>query len=353
MNTMNNDKFVILGDTHFGNGNSSLIHHANMRKFYVDLFKYIDDNGITSILQLGDLFDVRKHINTWTLNYFREVFLNPVIQRNLHVYVLLGNHDIYYRESLSVSSVEEVLGHFSNWFTVIKEPKEYTIGGSNFLVVPWVCKENEVAVSKAIAESTADYCAGHFEFNGFEFFQGQFAKAGHNHTEYSKFKTVFSGHYHHRSSRDNIVYTGTPYQLTWNDNGCSRGFYVFQNGHYEFVENIHQLYSAFSLSQYPDGIPEEIITEKYVKITVDTELDSKSRTTLLDRLYSYNPHTIRLIEPRVESAESVSVQHTEKTGIDCLITDYVNNMTTSPNIDRDRLNTIMLNMFIEASANAS
>ena len=89
---------AIVGDLHFGVHNSSLIHHEYMKKFFTDFFLYIDENKIDTVLQLGDMFDVRKFINTWSFRFFRENFLVPVLERDLTVYVLCGNHDIYYKE---------------------------------------------------------------------------------------------------------------------------------------------------------------------------------------------------------------------------------------------------------------
>ena len=57
-------KFVILGDTHFGARNDSRKFHDYFEKFYKNtFFPYLEEHGITEIIQLGDLFDRRKFIN--------------------------------------------------------------------------------------------------------------------------------------------------------------------------------------------------------------------------------------------------------------------------------------------------
>lgn len=344
-------KIAILGDTHFGANGSNPITHDYMKKFYKDFFQYIDDHGIKTILQLGDLFDVRKHINTWSLSFFREVFLKPVIERNLQVYVLLGNHDIYYRESLQVSSVEEIPTPYTDWFVIVKEPADYVIDMESFLLVPWVCKENLSLVQGAIGVSNSVYCAGHFEFNGFELFRGQYAKTHFIHDEYKKFKKVFSGHFHHMSAQDNVLYTGTPYELTWQDADTTKGFFVLENGDLTLVENKHRLYSQFSLSEY-DTIPEDIIREKHVKIKVDVPLEPKAREAMLDNVYSMKPHSVKLIETKTEMVDD-KVVHVASTSISDLITDYVSNVTVAEGIEKEKLSSILMGMFVEASANAS
>lgn len=344
-------KFIILGDTHFGASNSSEILHNYMRKFYNDFFDYIDNTGIKTILQLGDLFDVRKHTNTWSLNFFKEVFLNEVLKRDLKVYVLIGNHDIYYRESLKISFVDEFLSVYPDNFIIVKDPSEHVIEGISMLLVPWVCKENFVAVQGAIERSKSKFCAGHFEFNGFELFKGQLAKTHYSHEGYKKFKKVFSGHYHHMSSKDNVLYTGTPYELTWQDCNTSKGFFVFDGKDVIFAENKHKLYSAFKLSDY-ENIPEDVVREKYVKITVDVALEPKQRDALLEKLHSFKPNDIKLIEFKVNN-ESNKTSYVSTTSISDLIKDYVDNTTVAEGIDKELLTSLMMSMYVEASANAS
>lgn len=346
-------KLVLLGDTHFGAHSSSLIHHEYMRKFYADFFQYVDENKIQYIIQLGDLFDVRKHINTWSLNFFREVFLKPVIERDLHVHVLLGNHDIYFRESVAVSSVEEVLMPYQEWFTIVKEPVDTVINGHSFLMVPWVCKENADQVNEAIKSSKSRYCAGHFEFDGFELFKGQMAKSHYKHNSYEKFKTVFSGHYHAMSSRDNVVYTGTPYELTWQDANTSKGFFTLDDKRkLTFEENPHKLYVTLNLAS-SDEIDNSQVREKILKVKLLGPWEPKQREALLDNLYSLKPHSIKLLDsqPLVEeTAKTEDVVYDAATGVDSLITDYITNIHVNDNIDKSKLNHIMLEILNEATA---
>lgn len=340
-------KLAILGDTHFAAGNANVIQHEYMRKFFLDFFQYVDDNDIKTVLQLGDLFDVRKHINTWALNFFREVFLKPVIERGLKVVVLLGNHDIFYRESLQISSVEEVLYPYPETFTVIKEPTETVLEGLSFLLVPWVCKENLNAVQSVLMHSSSTYCAGHFEFNGFELFRGQLAKTNYDHAEYKKFEKVFSGHYHHMSSKDNIIYTGTPYELTWQDCATTKGFFVIDSNSIDMVENPHTLYSSFALSEYPT-IPESIIRDKHVKIKIDIALEPKKRDALLENVYSMKPHTLKLIEKTIDTTETKEISYNDITSVPEVIKDYVQNISIDQALDKTVLSDVLIQLFVEA-----
>lgn len=345
-------KIVILGDTHFGCHNSSAIHHGYMKKFYDDFFKFIDENNIKHIVQLGDLFDVRKHINTWSLQFFRKNFLEPIIERNLDVWVLVGNHDIYYRESISVSSVEEILLPYDNWFHIVKDTGDYEIAGESFLFVPWVCKENDDDVAKALKASNSDYCAGHFEFDGFELFRGQMAKSHYKHSGYKKFKQVFSGHYHAMSSRDNVVYTGTPYELTWQDSGTVKGFFVLEDGVLTFQENPHKLYVTLTVDS-ETTIEADHVTDKILKVKLAGPWEPKEREALIDNLYSMKPHDIKIVNGHalVENTEEVdSSKYQTYVGVDEMISDYVSNITVNEQLDKDRLKHVLLDILNDATS---
>jgi metallophosphoesterase superfamily enzyme len=59
---------LIIGDMHTGvkaGLQMSLeIYHEYFARFLKDIFKYVDANGVKNIVLLGDVFDVRKHLNS-------------------------------------------------------------------------------------------------------------------------------------------------------------------------------------------------------------------------------------------------------------------------------------------------
>jgi hypothetical protein len=219
--------------------------------------------------------------------------------------------------------------------------------GLSFLLVPWVCKENLNAVQSVLASSTSTYCAGHFEFNGFELFRGQLAKTNYDHAEYKKFEKVFSGHYHHMSSKDNIIYTGTPYELTWQDCATTKGFFVIDSTSIEMIVNPHTLYSSFALSEYAT-IPESIVRDKHVKVKVDIELTPKKRDALLEHIYSMKPHTLKLIEQSIDVSDAKEVSYNDVTSVPDVIKDYVENITVDQSLDKVVLSDVLIQLFVEA-----
>ena len=58
---------------------------------------------------------------------------------------------------------------------------------------------------KVIEQSRADMCMGHLE-TGFEMMRGMKNEHGYSKSIFSKFDSVFSGHFHHKSDDGQIYY---------------------------------------------------------------------------------------------------------------------------------------------------
>jgi DNA repair exonuclease SbcCD nuclease subunit len=334
---------AILGDTHFCARNASEEFHEYFFRFYTDFFDYIDQNNIKTIIQTGDLFDVRTNINTSILKLFREKFVAEIIKRGIVMYVVIGNHDMYYRESLHVNTPSLILKEWKSNFKVIEEPTEEVIDGNKFLLIPWVAKTNVDDIKKAVAKSKADYVVGHFEFNGFEMHKGSLAKTKHDHTEYKKFKRVISGHYHTKSEKDNVLYVGTPYELTWIDADDPKGFWTLQDGQFNFIENNHTIHAYVTYPDCPD------VSKKYVRAYVSGESDRKKIDRWKDALSSWGAYDIKYTEKT--EAQYVSVVNEQKIlGTTEVIEQYIDDSDIE--LDKERLKSMMIGFYRKAIGNA-
>ena len=222
-------KVLLITDQHFGVRNDNLHYVERYRKFYTEIvLPKIDEEGITEVLCLGDTFDRRKGVNFSSLEAAKEMWFRPLQDRGVKMTMLLGNHDIYFKNTLRVNSPELLLGEFNN-IEIIYCPGERLIGGKKMMLVPWICDENREAAWEAIKDTDAKYCMGHFELNGFDPIPGYTMTHGDDPAPFKKFKLVCTGHYHVKSSKSNIRYLGNPCQLYWNDYGLERGFHILNN----------------------------------------------------------------------------------------------------------------------------
>lgn len=297
-------KIAILGDTHFGMRNDSAVFNELARKFYTEVFfPYCLANGIGVVVQLGDLFDRRKYVNFNTLASAKEYFFNPLIDNDMTLYTLIGNHDIFFRNTLKVNSPDLLLGEYNN-IHIITRPNVVTFGDMTFDFIPWICEENEKEVADFVEISKSSWCFGHLELAGFEMDRGNFCHEGMDASIFSKYEQVISGHFHHRSSKGNILYTGVCGQMTWADWNDTKGFHVLdtETRELEFIPNPHEIYVKISYNDdnlFFDEVANgdySAFSGKYIKVVVEKKSNSFLFETLIEALNKANPIDVTIVE---------------------------------------------------------
>ena len=292
-------KVLLITDQHFGVRNDNLHYVERYHKFYTEVvLPKIDEEGITEILNLGDTFDRRKSCNFASLEAAKDMWFRPLQERGIKQTILLGNHDIYYKNTLRVNSPDLLLGEFDN-IEIIYSPGERVIGGKLMMLIPWICEENKQACWEAINDTDAKYCMGHFELNGFDPIPGYTMTHGDDPSPFKKFKMVCSGHYHVKSSKSNIRYLGNPCQLYWNDYGQERGFHILNNNgsltfHTNPFDTFHKIYYNDDLSLSPVDIKR--LEGMYVKVIVEEKKDQVKFDSIVRRLQAADLADLKIIE---------------------------------------------------------
>tara|TARA_B100000287_G_scaffold11408_1_gene11519 strand:+ start:3790 stop:4821 length:1032 start_codon:yes stop_codon:yes gene_type:complete len=293
-------KVLLITDQHFGVRNDNQHYVERYRKFYTEkVLPTIDKEGITEVLCLGDTFDRRKGVNFSSLEAAKEMWFRPLQDRGIKMTMLIGNHDIYFKNTLRVNSPELLLGEFDN-IEIIYCPGERLIGGKKMMLIPWICEENREASWEAINDTDADYCMGHFELNGFDPIPGYTMTHGDDPNAFKKFKMVCTGHFHCKSTKANISYLGNPCQLYWNDYGQDRGFHILNTDTYKlkFYKNP---YNTFTKIYYNDDIALSPVAIKklegqYVKLIVESKLDQVKFDSIVRRLQAADLADLKIIE---------------------------------------------------------
>src|SRR5210317_17066 len=159
-------KIAIITDQHCGARNDSIQFHDYFEKFYKEcFFPHIDKEGITHIIEMGDIFDRRKYINFYSLYRFKQYFFDEIKKRNITLHCIIGNHDIYYKNTNKVNAPKLLLGEYD--FNIYEETAEVEIDNNKFLFVPWINQENEKQSFDLISKTKAKIVFGHLEFSGF------------------------------------------------------------------------------------------------------------------------------------------------------------------------------------------
>ena len=347
-------KVAIITDTHFGARNDNDNFNEYFYQFYEGIFfPYLQTHNIKTVLHLGDLMDRRKYVSYKTAKDFRERFILPLKHLKVDFHCLVGNHDIYFKNTNDVNSLQELIGQTSNKFHLYADATEVNIGGLDILFMPWINQQNYIYSMGMIDETKAKVCMGHLEIKGFQMHKGQINDHGYDKELFKKFHTVFSGHFHHKSDDGQIYYLGNPYEIYWNDYNDKKGFHIFDT---ETLE-LERIVNPFRLHEkiYYDDSQEDYdkhdvkkYLKKYVKVIVVNKKDLYKFDMFMERLLKANAHEVKIVENFTDAgADNVSddiVKYAEDTTT--LLDKYIDELEID--LDKDRLKNTMRGLYNEA-----
>ena len=349
-------KVAIITDQHFGARNDSTHFLDYYEKFYRDtFFPKLKEEGIDTVLILGDTFDRRKYVNFYSLKRTKEMFFEPLREMGIKAFMLAGNHDTYFKNTNDVNSVRLLLQEYNN-ITVIDSPTTIEVGDTAICMMPWICPENYDESINVINTTEADICMGHFEIAGFAMHRGMPSQEGLSRDMFKKFDTVFSGHYHHRSAQDNIRYLGNPYELTWQDYNDPRGFHLFDLASRDltFIENPNVMFHRITYDDKEESITEitnkelDKFTGTYVKVVVLNKTNPYLFDKFMNNLYNVNPIDITIAEDFADLTEGVEddmINEAEDTIT--IINKFVDGIKED-HIDNDKLKSVLKELYVEA-----
>lgn len=347
-------KIAILNDSHTGARNASSIFLEYFAKFYSEVFfPYCDNNGIKQIIHLGDFYDHRKYINFAALNHNRKTFLEPMVQRGMMMDIIPGNHDVVYKNTNDLCSLKELLGYFVNNVNIIMAPRVMEYGSCKIAMLPWINQENYTESMNFIRTCNASILGAHLELAGFDMQPGVQNTHGESADIFARFEAVFSGHYHTKSSKGNIHYLGTQFEMTWADVNDPKYFHVFDTETRELtpVRNPLTIFSKFiydDTSCDTDGIDVSTFDHNFVKIVVKNKKDLFKFDRFIDRLQKHPVHEIKIAENFDEFLASNVEQDTLESISDTgeLLNSYVDAAETS--LDKDALKSKLRELYAEA-----
>ena len=343
------NKIAFLGDTHFGYRIDNDAYTDHVRRFYKDFFfPELEKHKIDTVIQFGDLMDNRRYISIKTLKFIKEVFLDPMKEAGIEMHIILGNHDVYYKNTNSLNSPMYVLSNYDN-VTLHEKFTEVLFNGRLFLFVPWINEENLKDFEKVLAMTTAKTCVGHVEFNGFEYVKGVTSERGMSTKGFEVFEDVYSGHYHLSSSKKNITYLGTPYEMTFNDMGDEKGFWLYDTGDqsFEHVVNPHILFRKIIYDDTTvdyDDYDFSIYKDSYVRAYIIKRENMVMYGRFIDNLYDADAIDINVLEQELDFDDEEDVDVETQTTID-IIRDTVDGLT---NVDNDSIIQIVNGLYRES-----
>ena len=308
-------KIAIITDTHWSARKASKNFHEYFQLFYDNVFfPTLEKHGIKTVIHMGDAFDNRKSIDFWGLDWTRRVVLEPL--RKYEVHMIVGNHDIYLRNSTKINAPSLLLQNYSNIKTY-SDPEVIKIGNLNVLLIPWICADNEEKTLRLIKNSGCKVAMGHLELNGFQAHRGHTMDDGMDSIVFDNFTKVFSGHYHTRSNNGTVFYLGNPYEIFWNDVNDTRGFHIFDSETLEHTP-VNNPYKMYCVIYYDDDNYQTFDTREYenkiVKVIVRKKSNTKKFEKFIDKLYASNVSELKIVENlQIEENEDFEAYESEDT----------------------------------------
>jgi DNA repair exonuclease SbcCD nuclease subunit len=325
-------------------------------KFYKDVFfPHLQDVGIKTLLHLGDLFDRRKFINFVTLSRAKNIFLDPLRDMGIEMHIVVGNHDVTYKNTNEVNSLVLLLKEYDNIHVYVDEPVELQFGSSKIMLAPWITKENEEMFLEKASKTKCSILAGHFEFQGFEMTRGHMSKHGYKPSDFTKFEMIWSGHFHIPSKYDNVEYLGAPYEMDWSDYDGIRGFHVFDTESKD-LKRIRNPYRLHHKIMYDDAdmtiedvanLDVSILKDTFVMMVVINKTNPYIFEMLVDKIDNCGAADVKVVEDAL-SLENIADDETINEAKDTreILHGYVDSMDTK--IEKKRIKTLLDELYVEA-----
>ncbi len=265
--------------------------------------------NIRHVIHLGDFFHDRKVLNTKTQNVAHRI--GELFEDVAYMHLVLGNHDVYYKDKLNPTTAELFKAHSS-----IKIIDEITKIG-DIVLCPW----------GLMPKGHEGYLMGHFEIKGFKMNSTFICEHGTEPDDLRKdnnFKHIYSGHFHTPSTQENITYLGSPYQQTFHDLGSPRGYYIWDDGGMEFIE--YKSAPKFYLME-AGNLNTQLIKGNIVRLVFKEDRGSVENQKIIDEIMSFGPIKLQVdfSQVKIESGEDVREEQVEASLLDHtqIIKEYV------------------------------
>ena len=279
-------KFLLFSDLHIHPHKKSERRLQDCVDALVWVFETAKKQKIKNILFGGDFFHDRSKIESLVLHQTFSV-LKKYLDGSINLYMLLGNHDLWFFEKTSISSVTAISG-LPN-VHIIDKPQRIMIDGISWHFVPFT--HNPIDSLKILENDNPEesYLLGHLAIDGAKLnskgsvadveieHDGEMTKV--NPSIFSNYKHVYLGHYHNAQLiSKNVEYIGSPLQLTFGEMEETKNIVILEFDGDDCITSY--VANNFSPQHFEDTfenlkkIDPKLLQKSYVSIVVD-EIDRK------------------------------------------------------------------------------
>ena len=283
-------------DIHFGNKNNSRQHNRDCVEFVDWFIAQAKEQNCETCIFLGDWHHHRASVNVSTLNYSVDN-VAKLSKAFKQVYMITGNHDLYYREKRDYNSLP-----YAELFDNVHLVNEQTMVQDDVALVPWLVGDEWTTVSK----TKCRYMFGHFELPYFKMnaMVEMPDHGGINDKMLSGPEYVFSGHFHKRQFKNNIHYIGNAFPHNYADvDDNERGAMFLTWGEEPLYVNWAECpkYKVFTLKQLLDDHATLLDQYTYARVKLDISISYEEANFIREKMAEqYKVRELQLIPIKEE-----------------------------------------------------
>lgn len=292
-------KAAVFSDLHLGLKSNSQIHNNDCEEFVDWFIETAKKNGCETGIFCGDWTHNRNSITLTTLNTGIRL-LEKLGAAFDNFYMILGNHDLYYKNKRDVYSFE--FAKHIDGITVVED----ILVQDDVALVSWLVDDEW----KKIKKLKSKYIFGHFELPTF-MMNAMVQMPDNGELQLDDFQNqsyVFSGHFHKRQSQKNIHYIGNAFPHNYADNwDDDRGMMILDKENNlppQYINwNNCPKYRTVTLSQLLDQTDSLLKSKMYLRVKLDIDISFEEASFIKETFLSnYDCREITLI-PQKQTEE--------------------------------------------------
>lgn len=209
------------------------------------VFDVAEEQNVEHILFGGDLFHDREKIEVYTYQRTFETLQNRLIGNKFKLYLLLGNHDLWYNDKTSISSVVPLSA--LPGIKIISKAERINIAGHNWDFIPFTLNPINTLEELNQKSGNPEFALGHIALDGALLHGSHHSDVSIEHegdmvsispSLFEHYKHTFLGHYHaEQRVNDKVEYIGSPLQLSFGEAFQQKHIILFDGKNKKYIVN--------------------------------------------------------------------------------------------------------------------
>lgn len=248
------------------------------------VFETAKEKSIKTILFGGDFFHDRNKIDLLTCHHTFSIMKN-YLDGSINLYLVLGNHDLWYYEKTSVSAVT-MFSSLPN-VTIIDKPQSMRIEGIKWHLIPFTHDPTSTLQTLDSDIDDKTFLLGHLAIDGARLNSaGSISEVEIEHdgdmikiskSLFSRYKSAFLGHYHgYQTLAKNLEYIGSPLQLSFGEANETKHILhlkIEESGEFqkEYIENEFSPRHYSGTVEQLKQIPKKFLEKAFIALISSNE----------------------------------------------------------------------------------